>query len=84
MKGLLNDTYPKESNKDNFNGSGNNQSNHENVLDMETKNNMSMTKALLSKELDSSLSALPICKNIPSRIHMEVCHSTMDKNLISI
>ena len=72
IKGLLNDTYPNQSNNDNPNGSGNNQSNHENVLDMETKNNMSMTKALLSKKLDSSLSALPICKNIPSRIHMEV------------
>ena len=72
MKGLLNDTSPKEPNKNNPNGSVNNQSNHENVLDMETKNNMSMTKSLLSKKMDSSLSALPICKNIPSRIHMEV------------
>ena len=61
-----------ESNDEKPEGSGNNQTNHENVLDMETKNNMSMTKSSLIRKMDSILSALPICRDIPSRIHVEV------------
>lgn len=61
-----------ENNQEKSEGPGRNQTNHENVLDMETKNNISITKSSLTRKKDSILSALPICRDIPSRIHVEV------------
>ena len=61
-----------ENNQEKSEGSGNNQTYHENVLDMETKNNITLTKSSLTAKMDSILSALPICRDIPSRIHVEV------------
>ena len=68
IKGSPNETTSSSSktNVENQEGSGINPNNHENVLDMETKNNISMTKTLASKSLNSFLSTMPVCQNIPT------------------